>query len=125
MWAASRMMSRSDFICGVETLGMKRQNYGPNSAYTGKILMPPVFSAQMEVIFVAEMLQPTKQEILERLRTLVYESDRRSWLAIYLCIFLLLHSCALLTKKDHERAEKQGLQVRELARKLSKCLLMM
>jgi hypothetical protein len=106
------MMSRSDYICGRETLGMQRRDYGPHSN-TGKILTPPVFSAQMEVIFVAELLLPAKREILERLKALVYESNRRSWLAIYLCIFLLLHSCALLTKKDHERAEKQGLKVRD------------
>ncbi|OWY41284.1 hypothetical protein AALT_g1037 [Alternaria alternata] len=48
MWSASRMMSRSDYICGRETLGMQRRNYGPNSTNTGKILTPPVFSAQME-----------------------------------------------------------------------------
>jgi hypothetical protein len=92
---------------------MRKRDFGPNAINTGKILTPPVFSAQMEVIFVAELLLPTKREILERLKALVYESNRRSWLAIYLCIFLLLHSCALLTKKDHERAKKQGLNVRK------------
>ncbi|KAF2810686.1 uncharacterized protein BDZ99DRAFT_497671 [Mytilinidion resinicola] len=112
MWAASRMMSRAAHICGTETLGMQARDYGPKSASSGKILMPPVFSAQMEVIIVAEILQPTKKEVLNRLKALVYESNRRSWLAIYLCVFLLLHSCALLTKRDHERAVMQGVQRR-------------
>ncbi|CAI6330970.1 unnamed protein product [Periconia digitata] len=112
LWAASRMMSKAAHICGRETLGMTRQDFGPKSASTNKILMPPVFSAQMEVIFVTMMLQPLKKEILDRLKVLVGENNRRSWLAIYLCIFLLLHSCALLTARDRERAVMQGFPLR-------------
>lgn len=111
LWAASRMMSRSAYICGPETLGMIRRDFGPNSPDTGKILMPPVFSAQMEIIFVSQVLQPTKKNILNKLYALMDEKQRSSWLTIYLCIFLLLHSCALLTAKDHERANLQGIKV--------------
>lgn len=91
---------------------MKRRDYGPRSTSTNKILLPPVFSAQMEVIFVAMVLQPTKKEVLDRLKKLMSENKRSSWFAIYLCIFLLLHSCALLTARDRERARNQGVQVR-------------
>lgn len=104
------MMSRAARICGEETLGMKSRDYGPKSASTGKILMPPVFSAQMEIIIVATILQPTKREVLGQLKNLLQENQRRSWLAIYLCIFLLLHSCALLTARDRERAVMQGVK---------------
>lgn len=114
LWGASRMMSRSAYIVGTETLGMERKDYGPGAPKSNKILCPPVFSAQMEIIFVTQILEPTKKEILNKLKALVQENNRRSWLAIYLCIFLLLHSCALLTKKDHDRAGEQGVNVRLL-----------
>lgn len=104
-------MSLAAHICGSETLGMKKIDFGPNSTSTNKILLPPVYSAQMEIIFVTMILQPTKKDILDRLKVLVGENNRRSWLAIYLCIFLLLHSCALLVARDRERAKMQGDQV--------------
>lgn len=91
---------------------MVRRDFGPTSPSTNRILMPPVFSAQMEIIFVAMILEPTKKEILSRLKTMVQDNTRRSWFAIYLCIFMLLHSCALLTARDHERAQLQGVRVR-------------
>ncbi|KAF2279311.1 uncharacterized protein EI97DRAFT_370279 [Westerdykella ornata] len=114
LWGASRMMSRSAWICGEETLGMTTRDYGPNSPSTNRILMPPVFSAQMEIIFVAMILEPTKKEVLSRLKALIQDNtrNRRSWLAIYLCVFLLLHSCALLTARDNERARLQGVSER-------------
>jgi hypothetical protein len=90
---------------------MTPRDYGPTSPSTGKILMPPVFSAQMEIIFVAMILEPTKKEVLKKLKSLVEDNTRRSWLAIYLCIFLLLHSCALLTARDNERGRLQGVKV--------------
>ncbi|KAF2183196.1 hypothetical protein K469DRAFT_584113 [Zopfia rhizophila CBS 207.26] len=112
LWCASRMESHSDRICGNETLGMEPQDYGPRCANTGIILTPPVFSAQLEVIVVATILQPARREVLRRLRDLIQENQRRSWFAIYLCIFVLLHSCALLTASNNQKARKQGLESR-------------
>ncbi|PVH93456.1 hypothetical protein DM02DRAFT_541526 [Periconia macrospinosa] len=112
LWAASRRMSQGAHICGEETLGMKRRDFGPKCTSSNKILMPPVYSAQVEIIYVTMILLPTKKKILDQLKALVAENNRRSWLAIYLCIFLLLHSCALLTARDQQRAKAQGVQRR-------------
>jgi len=107
------MESRSDRICGEETLGMEPQYYEPQCANTGIILTPPVFSAQLEVIVVAKILQPAKKEVLRRLKDLI-EDGRRSWFSIYLSLFILLHSCALLTAAANKKARKQGLETRYL-----------
>jgi hypothetical protein len=61
LWGASRMMSRAANICGEEVVGMARRDYRPTSPSTNRILMPPVFSAQMEIIIVAMILEPTKK----------------------------------------------------------------
>ena len=103
------MESRSDHICSKETLGMKPQFYEPKSINDGKILLPPVLSAQMEVIVTAMILQPAQKDILHRLRKLMEKNKRHYWFTIYLCIFILLHSCALLTAVDNNKARKQGL----------------
>jgi hypothetical protein len=35
-----------------------------------------------------------------------------NWFCIYLCIFILLHNCSLITKQDVSYAKKHGLKVR-------------
>jgi hypothetical protein len=103
------MESHSDRICGKENLGMRPQVYVPESTNNEKILLPPVLSAQMEIIVNVMILQPAQKDVLKRLKKLMEENKRHHWFAIYLCIFILLHSCALLTAADNKKARKQGL----------------
>jgi len=109
LWCASRMESRSDRICSNETLGMEPGNYEPACPNSGIILVPPVLSAQMEIIVTTMILQPMKKEVLQGLKYLIQENQRRYWFTIYLCMFILLHSCALLSAGDEKKARKQGL----------------
>ena len=111
LWGASRMESRSEYVCGEETLGMVPHQCHPNCPNNGKILTPPVFSAQMEIIMTARILLPMKKRILRLLRDLIHERQRQSWFTIYLTLFILLHSCAMLTAANIKRAQKQGIQV--------------
>ena len=105
------MESRSERICGEETLGMRPKYYQPDCPNSGKILLPPVLTAQIEVIMTVMVLQPARNDVLARLGKLVYENDHQSWFVMYLCMFVLLHSCALLTAGDGKKAKKQGLPV--------------
>jgi len=111
LWGASRMESRSEYICGEETLGMMPHRCHPGCPNNGEILTPPVFSAQMEIIMTARILQPAKKQILRLLRDLIHQRQRQSWFTIYLTLFILLHSCAMLTAANIKRARKQGIQV--------------
>jgi hypothetical protein len=63
----------------------------------------------MEIAVTVMILQPAKEEVLKLLKELIQENQRRSWFAIYLCMFVLLHSLALLTAGDNKKARKQGL----------------
>ncbi|KAK3349278.1 hypothetical protein B0T25DRAFT_569930 [Lasiosphaeria hispida] len=94
-----------------ETLGMMPHQCDQNCPNTGLIPTPPVFSAQMEIIMTARILRPAKKQILRLLRDLIHEQQRQSWFPIYLSLFILLHSCALLTAANIKRARKQGIQV--------------
>ena len=107
------MESRSDRICGTETLGMVVQFYGRDSPNNGNILLPPVMNAQIEVIVTATILLPMKKEVLKGLQDMILANRPKSWFTVYLCMFILLHSCALLTDADNKKARKQGMQVRK------------
>lgn len=111
LWSASRMESRSDRICGAETLTMEPHHYEPQCDNSGLILTPPVFSAQLEIIMTSLLLKPAMKETLSRLNNLMQKNERSSWFAIYLALFLLLHNCSMLTAADNKKARKQGLEV--------------
>jgi hypothetical protein len=111
LWVAVRTASRSERICGEETLGMTPQMEDKACSNFGNVLLPPVMTAQIQIVLWTTILYPLKQEVLDRLQTLVQANKPRSWFTIYLCIFLLLHSCALLTDADGKKAKKQGMQV--------------
>lgn len=113
LWNGCRMESRSERISGPEHLGMTQHFCSDISCPNqGNILLPPVFSAQLEVIMTVKVLAPAKQEVLKRLKDLIQENQRKSWFAIYLCMFVLLHSCAMLTAGDNAKARKQGVHTR-------------
>jgi len=106
------MESRSERIEGGETLGMQEQRYSPDCSNSMKVLLPPVLTAQLEVIMTTKILQPAVKNVLRLLNNLMGKKQKRqSWFTIYLSIFLLLHSCSLLTAGDMKKAKKQGLSV--------------
>jgi hypothetical protein len=105
------MESRSEWIHGEETLGMKPQNWDPHCNNYGQVLIPPVMSAQIELMMTVLVLQPLKQEVLQGLQTLIEEKKNDFWFTIYLTVFILLHSCALLTQFENRQAKKYGYEV--------------
>jgi hypothetical protein len=111
LWVAVRMESRSERICGPEHLGMVPQTFDQAAKNYNQVLVPPVMSAQVELIMTAVVLQPLKKSVLTQLQELIKANRSQSWFTIYLCLFVLLHSCALLTSFENMQAKKYGLQV--------------
>lgn len=109
------MESRSERICGPESLGMTAQTWDADAANYGQVLIPPVMSAQIELIATVAMLHPMRKAVLGRLRKLIEKNRTGCWYTVYLCLFILLHSCALLTDFENRQAKKYGLEVRFLS----------
>jgi hypothetical protein len=82
-----------------------------NPALHGKIPIPPVMGAQIDLIVISRILAPLRANILEKLQKIILENKPRNWFCIYLCIFVLLHNCALMTQQDTAYAKKHGLEV--------------
>jgi len=112
LWVAVRMESKSERIVGNETLGQAPQDYDPECHNFGQVLVPPVMSAQIELMATVMLLEPSKKAVLGPLRKLMEGNKIRSWFTIYLCLFILLHSCAMLTDFENKQAKKYGKQSR-------------
>jgi hypothetical protein len=101
------MESKREKICSEETLDMSPQNWDPESDNYNTYLIPPVLQAQIELLTTVAVLLPMKQAVLKGLQALMKANQTKSWFAVYLCLFILLHSCSLLTKAESARAKRE------------------
>lgn len=108
LWVASRMESKQERICSFETLGMTPQDWDSEASNYGNICVPPVMQAQIEIITTCHVLLPMKKAVLKGLNALVIANEPQSWFTIYLVMFVLLHSCALLTQAENARAKRES-----------------
>lgn len=106
-----RLETKSERIGGSETLDMTPQTFDPESSNFGQVPLPPVMGAQIQLITYAYVGGPMLKAVLGRLRALIEKNKMRSWFTIYLCLFILLHSSALITAYARRRALKHGLLV--------------
>ncbi|KAL2821114.1 hypothetical protein BJX63DRAFT_418148 [Aspergillus granulosus] len=108
-WVGCRKISNPERICSFETLGGTPVD-DPNSPFHGVVPMPSIMIPQMECIMYTRVLRPLSNKVLSTLKDLITENKREHWLTIYLTLFILLHSCAMLTRRDWETAREFGLQ---------------
>ncbi|RQM05074.1 hypothetical protein DH86_00003664, partial [Scytalidium sp. 3C] len=107
LWVGARMESQRERICGPEVLGMSPQDWDPDADNYGHFLIPPVLQAQIELLTTVYVLLPMKKAVLKELESLVKNNRTQSWFTIYLCMFIIMHSCALLTKAERVRAQRE------------------
>lgn len=111
LWVAIRITTRSIRICGGETLGMTRDIFDETSPLHGEIPVPPVMGAQIELILIQRIQIPLRKKVLEMLQALIVANKPSTWFTIYLCTFILLHNCSMITKYDSGYAKKYGFPV--------------
>lgn len=73
--------------------------------------MPRVMIAQMECILYTLVLRPMHITVLAQLNELVKANKLEYWLTIYLVMFILLHSCGMVSRRDWETARQYNLKV--------------
>lgn len=110
LWVTVRMMAKSCRISGPETLGMSSDMIDKTSPMHGKIPTPPVLDVQTETIITQQLQIPLRTKVLELLQQLTLAQKPSNWFCIYLCTFVLLHNCSLLTTHDMGYAIKKGLK---------------
>lgn len=111
LWVSIRLSTTSGFIVGNETLGMNGDILDDTSPNPGKIPMPPVLGAQMDLVLIHHIQTKLRRELLDRLQKMVLKNKQSSWLVTYLVTFILLHNTALITAHDASYARKHGMKV--------------
>ncbi|XMA17014.1 hypothetical protein WAI453_009805 [Rhynchosporium graminicola] len=106
LWVAVRMSSTTEWIIGDEQLGMSPVT-DLSSPYYNHTPIPPVMSAQGQIIAYSKILEPLKRSVVKQLASMSSATDtRKNWFTIYLTYFILLHSCGLVTRRDADYARQ-------------------
>ncbi|KAF7553282.1 hypothetical protein G7046_g7146 [Stylonectria norvegica] len=112
LWISIRMSTRSGFIVGKETLGMSHDVLDKTSPNHGRIPVPPVLGAQLDLILIHHIQTKLRRELLEKLQKMMQKSKQNTWLVTYLVTFILLHNTSLITAHDAGYARKHGMKRR-------------
>jgi uncharacterized protein YecT (DUF1311 family) len=114
LWMAIRLTTKSTVIVGEETLGMSPDIMDETSPLKGKIPLPPVMGAQIELVLIHQIQSSLRREMLENLQSMTTANKQKTWFTTYLITFILLHNVALLCQHDTGYARKHGMKVRRL-----------
>ncbi|KAI1157156.1 hypothetical protein F4825DRAFT_467981 [Nemania diffusa] len=112
LWMAVRMTTKSTVIVGEETLGMTPDMMDETSPLQGKIPLPPVMGAQIELVLIHQIQSNLRREMLENLQTMTQANKQHTWFTTYLITFILLHNVSLLCQHDTGYARKHGMKTR-------------
>ncbi|KAF4988264.1 hypothetical protein FGRMN_9868 [Fusarium graminum] len=110
LWMSIRLTTRSSFIVGEETLGMNENILDETNPNHGKIPLPPVLGAQMDLVLIHHIQTKLRRELLDKLQKMMSKNKQSTWLVTYLVIFILLHNTALITSHDAGYAKKHGMK---------------
>ncbi|GAB0141574.1 hypothetical protein EsHS_00002161 [Epichloe bromicola] len=112
LWTAIRLSTTSDFIVGEEKLGMPYNILDTTNPNHGKIPVPPVLGAQLDVVMIHHIQTRLRRELLDKLQKMVLKNKQSTWFVTYLVTFMLLHNAALITAHDAAYARKHGIRRR-------------
>ncbi|EGY21724.1 uncharacterized protein VDAG_03164 [Verticillium dahliae VdLs.17] len=112
LWMAVRLTTTSTVIVGNDTLGMPAKILNETSPQHGKIPLPPVMGAQIDLVLITHIQAKLRREMLDMLQKMTQANKQKTWLTTYLVTFILLHNTAMITEHDARYARKHGMKRR-------------
>ncbi|KAK3180202.1 hypothetical protein K4F52_008401 [Lecanicillium sp. MT-2017a] len=91
---------------------MEKDLLDETSPTPGKIPLPPVLGAQLDIVLIHDIQKRLRKDVLDQLQRIIQKNKHCNWLAIYLVIFLLLHNASLIIEHDADYARKHGINRR-------------
>ncbi|CEJ90490.1 hypothetical protein VHEMI06276 [[Torrubiella] hemipterigena] len=112
LWMSVRLSTKTTFIIGKEKLGMRHDILDITNPTPGKIPIPPVFGAQLDVILIHHIQSKLRRKLLDKLQDTIFQNKQGNWFVMYLVKFILLHNTALIIEHDMNYAKKHGMKRR-------------
>ncbi|KAL1901192.1 hypothetical protein Cpir12675_000558 [Ceratocystis pirilliformis] len=111
LWMSIRLTTTSQHIIGEDTLDMQNVSDDTSPLY-GKVPVPPVLGAQVDVLLIDRIQNQLRQKVLKLLKEMILRNKKQEWFSLYLAIFIIMHNIALIIAHDALYARKHGLKRR-------------
>ncbi|KAJ2979081.1 hypothetical protein NQ176_g3466 [Zarea fungicola] len=112
LWTSTRLNTTSTFIVGIDTLGMPPDILDETSPTPGKIPLPPVLGAQLNLVMIHHIQARLRKTVLDQLQRIVQKNKHSTWLVTYFVDFILLHNASMIISHDAGYARKHGINRR-------------
>jgi hypothetical protein len=110
MWAACRVIEDSWQLDVMNPLGIEIVN-DERSPWNRMIPITPVMDTQLDQIVIQRILNPLRNQIVERLEDLIHQHKPETWFETYLTTFILLSSIERCFAHSQRFAQRYGLSV--------------
>jgi hypothetical protein len=113
LWTSCRVTEKTWQISGRDTLGLKPVQDKANP-WHGIIPVTPIMDAQLDEIFLVEILMPLRDRVLAELKSRLSDPQKvkADWFSIYLTLFVLLSNLEAQNAHDRQFAKRYGLKGR-------------
>ncbi|ATY59143.1 hypothetical protein A9K55_003604 [Cordyceps militaris] len=112
LWTSTRLNTISCFIVGDDTLDMPADILDETSPTPGKVPVPPVMGAQLNLIMIHQIQAKLRKSVLDQLQKIVQKNKQSTWLVTYYVDFILLHNASMIIAHDEGYARKHGIKRR-------------
>ncbi|KAJ3494896.1 hypothetical protein NLG97_g3782 [Lecanicillium saksenae] len=112
LWTSARLNTISCFIVGNDTLGMPQDILDDTSPTPGKVPLPPVMGAQLNLVMIHQIQAGLRKSVLDQLQKIVQKNKQSNWLVTYYVDFMLLHNASMIISHDAGYAIKHGINRR-------------
>jgi hypothetical protein len=100
LWNACRLPEGGWSLLDPETIDLNRFSDG-----TAQI--PNPLDAQIGSLFMSQILEPLRLEVLKNLQTLLRGRAHRDWVVGFVTAYILLHSCEMLVRQQADVAKQR------------------
>lgn len=111
LWTSARLNTISNFIVGDDTLGMPTNILDETSPDPGRVPVPPVMGAQLNLVMIHQIQARLRKTVLDQLQKMVQKNKQSYWLVTYYVNFMLLHNASMIIEHDAGYAIKHGINV--------------
>jgi hypothetical protein len=110
LWFCINLATGTSWVEGPDTKDLA----AVDSSYPlvpGKVLASSLSMEQMDVLSRIKIMNPLRKKVLDDLQRLIHSNKPQYWITVYLCTFILLHTCSVVTADRYRHARKHGSSV--------------
>jgi hypothetical protein len=108
LWFSIMLTTGTAWVEGPDTNDLRPVDDSSYPLVPGRVLLSPVSIEQLDVLSRVRVMNPLKKKVLDDVQRLLLSNKPQYFMTIYLCTFILLHVCSIISADRYRHARKHG-----------------